>query len=185
MSLSWDERWQQKIQKPIPAPDPWLLKQKAFLSGSTAVDLACGRGRNSLFLAEQGYQVLGIDASPAALKLLNTATEAQQVKIEVLQYNLELGLPPHPDKVDLILSFYFLQRQLFSAIKLKITPGGLFIGRSFCHLEANQKLSPIIYEPGELAHFFDDWEILVYEEGVDAAERGGTLAGIVARKPLA
>jgi SAM-dependent methyltransferase len=183
MNLSWDERWQQKKQEPVPTPDSWLIEQKAFLSGGTALDLACGRGRNSLFLAENGYEVLGIDVSPTALNLLRSTAEIKHLKIDVLEYDLDSGLPPHPEKVDLILSFYFLQRTLFSMIKKKLAPGGLFIGRSFCHLEAVDKLDPIIYNPGELAELFTGWEILAYEEGVESSPRGGTLAGIVVRKP--
>ena len=184
MSLSWDERWQQKIHDPTPAPDSWLANRQGLLTTGTALDLACGRGRNSIFLGTLGYRVLALDSSTAALELLNASTSGKNLPIETLLHNLDSELPPFPEKVDLILCFYFLQRSLFPEIKTKIAPGGLFIGRSFCQREASPEICDIIYEPGELFKLFNGWEIIDYEEGVESAQRGGTLAGIIARKPL-
>ena len=183
MDFPWDDRWQLKKDEAIPAADSWLRKHRNLLSGGIALDLACGRGRNSLFLADMGYQVLALDSSRVALKLLSSAATEKRLAIKVLPHNLESGVPAKPEAFDLILCFYYLQRSLFPAIKTRIAPGGLFIGRSFCQHDSGNEASEIIYEPGELAELFADWEILAYEEGVEVAQRGGTLAGIVARKP--
>lgn len=185
MDLSWDERWQQKIEEAIPAPDPWLLKHQGLLTAGKALDLACGRGRNSLLLGKLGYRVLAVDSSPTALALLRSAAAEKGLEIEVMQHNLETGLPAPPDSFDLVLCFYYLQRGLFAAIKNRIAPGGLFIGRSFCQSNPADEANDIIYAAGELAELFSGWEILAYEEGAASNQRGGTLAGIVARRPPA
>ena len=184
MNLSWDERWQQKKDETTPPADTWLIKQKKHFSKGTALDLACGRGRNSLFLAENGYQVTGIDSSSTALELLLASASAKNLNIEVQQHNLETGLPSLPDQFDLLLSFYFLQRNLFPHMQASIAPRGLFIGRSFCQTSTSGAVNDIIYEPGELIELFSGWDILEYEEGIEMSQRGGTLAGIVARKPF-
>ena len=182
--LSWEERWAQKRGDAFPDPDPCLLKQIDFLTDGTALDLACGRGRNSLLLAQAGYQVLAVDSSPTALELLTSTAEKRKLSITPILHDLTLGLPELPESVNLILSAYYLQRELVPAIKKNIRPGGLFIGRSFCQDSASNPSSAIIYNPGELQDLFSDWEILSQEEGVEKSRRGGTLSGIVARKPI-
>ncbi len=184
MSQNWDERWQQKRGEVIPEADSWLVRQKQFLTGGNVLDLACGRGRNSFFLADLGYEVLAVDSSPTALELLLSTASDKKLPIKTKRHNLERDLPFLPEQISLILCFYFLHRPLFPEIKERISPGGLFIGRSFCYPKPNSEESEIIYQPGELAELFRDWEILSYEEGVEVAKRGGTLAGIVARKPV-
>lgn len=178
----WEERWQDKSSEPLPQADPWLVAQVDLLASGTALDLACGRGRNSLWLVEKGYQVYAVDSSLTALGLLDSVISEER-QITSLHFDLTNGLPPHPLEADLVLCSYFLQRDLFPSIKERIRPGGLFLGRSFCQRERVAPPQEIIYNPGELAQIFTDWEILSYEEGKETAKRGGTLAGIVARKP--
>ncbi|MCF6178264.1 MAG: methyltransferase domain-containing protein [Geopsychrobacter sp.] len=180
---AWEERWKHKKSEPMPAADPWLVRQRHLFNAGQAIDLACGRGRNSLFIAKAGYRVQAIDNAPSALEMLNKTASQQNLPIETLQYNLEKGFPSQCPEAHLLLCFYYLQRKLFPAIKERILSGGLFIGRSFCQLEKSATPSEIIFEPGELAELFVDWEILAYEEGEEPSKRGGTLAGIVARKP--
>lgn len=179
----WEKRWQAKQQEEMPAADPWLQQQTELLGTGVALDLACGRGRNSLWLAERGYTVHAIDSSLTAVSLLDAAASTSN-DILTVHHNLEHGLPEKPEQADLILCFYFLQRNLFDAICARTRPGGLFIGRSFCQLHGRIPPADIIYNPGELACHFSDWHILSYEEGKHPAQKGGTLAGIVARKPL-
>lgn len=178
---TWDERWREKTGDPLPPADRWLQKQKEHLSGGVALDLACGRGRNSLFLMRAGYQVYAVDSSPAALELLSAAA-SNSTGLHPIQFDLEMGLPPQPQQADLILCSFFLQRDLFTQIKERIRPGGLFIARSFCQTSVAPE-SPIIYQPNELHGLFSTWQILDYEEGMESSSRGGTLAGIIARKP--
>lgn len=181
--LSWDERWAQKRAEATPKPDPWLRKQAIWLGGGTALDLACGLGRNSILLAQKGYHVFAVDSAPTALEILTATAQGKNLNITPLLHDLTQGLPANPPNVDLVLCFYYLQRSLFPAIKQKIRTGGLFIGRSFCQTEKHSLSSEIIYNQGELTEIFSDWEILAHEEGIESSNRGGTLSGIVARKP--
>ena len=180
----WEKRWQQRAEEEIPPPDPWLLAQLPRLTGGAALDLACGRGRNSLALAAAGYRVLAVDIAPSALTRLRQEAERRALPIETRALDLEAGLPEHPARFDLILCFYFLQRDLFAQIRGHLNPGGLFLGRSFCHRGEGLPQEEIIYRPGELREYFSDWEILAYDEGTAVSNRGGTLAGILARKPF-
>jgi 2-polyprenyl-3-methyl-5-hydroxy-6-metoxy-1,4-benzoquinol methylase len=64
----WDAKWQSRLDSPF-EPHPLLLRKQELLAGDGfALDLACGRGQNSLWLARLGYDVLGVDISRVALK---------------------------------------------------------------------------------------------------------------------
>jgi SAM-dependent methyltransferase len=53
-----------------------LFKKHEVLSGGAVLDLACGIGRHSVLLAEEGYKVVGVDLSPAFItKAEELATE--------------------------------------------------------------------------------------------------------------
>ena len=74
-------------------------------------------------------------------------------------------------------------------IKLKkiLRPGGLLAVRTFSRAGDFPEigLNPaFVLEPGELADIFCGWDVLVYEEGKQPSSKGGSLAGIMARKPL-
>lgn len=176
-------RWKQKEGEEVPPADTWLSNHASLLGSGVALDLACGRGRNSLFLAAAGYRVVALDCSQTALDILTRAACKRQLNVQPRHHDLTTGLPPQPQNVDLLLCCYYLQRNLFPSIRARISPGGLFIGRSFCQSDNLAPASDIIYRPGELANFFSDWDIIDYEEGVEPSPRGGTLAGIVARRP--
>jgi len=151
------------------------------------LDLACGKGRNGLMLAEQGVSVLFADRSVSALKAVE-------------QHLLEASLPGRVWQVDLeqpndgllankhfaaVLGFNYLYRPLFPILKRAIVSGGLVVYETFT-LEQSRFGRPhnpnFLLMPGELKACFQHWEIIHYFEGVrQNPDRG--IAQIVARKP--
>ncbi len=49
-------------------PNALLAEELAGLKSGTALDAACGEGRNGLWLAEQGWQVTAVDFSEVAIE---------------------------------------------------------------------------------------------------------------------
>ena len=62
----WDLRYS-KESGAFPAPDEFLVAHEEILRSGRALDVACGRGGNALFLAERGYSVDAVDISFQAL----------------------------------------------------------------------------------------------------------------------
>lgn len=181
----WDQRWQEKETLPL-LPDPWLLRARPFLSGGAALDIACGRGRNALYLVDQGYTVTGIDISGQGLKMLAEEAANRGQTLHLLQRDLErpATLPRGP--FDLICMFFYLQRALLPKIKQFVTPGGIVILRTFSTVgraPEGPSAPDIVLNPGELIEVFANWDVLLYEEGLERSRNGAGLAGIVARKP--
>lgn len=162
-------------------PDPFLVRvADAFelLESRRAADVACGAGRNSAFLAEQGFNVTAIDRSAEAL------AQAARPGVETRELDLEApGADLGQDVFDLIVVMRYLHRPLFPALKRALRPGGLLVYKTFTtdHLrfDAPPRNPLFLLEPGELLREFAAWRVLRYEE----EWRGRGTAALLARKP--
>ena len=169
----WDQKWTEMAGKPF-TPHPLLVNNEILLSGGRALDLACGLGQNSIWLARLGYHVIGIDVSGVALsaalsraRKLHLPDRPVFVQMDLAQWSLP------PNMFDLICVFRFLKRRLFPEIRSGLRPGGLLF-YSTRHMgilnrqpDANQEF---LLRPDELITAFSDWEIVHYEEGRENAQ---------------
>ena len=155
----WNARYRAGEQL-FDAPSPLVERFTTDLTPGAALDLACGPGRNALYLAERGWCVTAVDGSPIAIaKLL-----ARNVEIDARVANLERReFQIHPDSYDLICDCYYLQRDLFPLMKTGIRRGGMAI--VIVHLNSETVETATRARPGELRDYFADWNILHYREG--------------------
>lgn len=162
MSLEqWNERYRAGEQL-FDAPVPLVVKFAGAVRGR-ALDLACGSGRNALYLAELGWHVTAVDGSPVALEVLGARARERGLKIDTRIADLERGeFQIASDTYDLILDCYYLQRDLFATMQAGVPPGGMII--SIVHL-ADADGTPKRAYPGELRKYFEGWKILHYREG--------------------
>jgi tellurite methyltransferase len=147
-----------------------------------ALDLACGAGRNALWLAEQGWSVTAVDGSAAAIAILRERAAARGLNVDARAADLERDeFPVERAAWDLIAILYYLQRNLFEAAKRGVAPGGVLIG--IVHItEPGEEPTAHRLRPGELATYFAGWEIVhCYEGGSRDAAHQRPVAEIVAR----
>lgn len=186
MREKWNRHWREKKGE-FAEPDAWLLRSLPFLPpADRALDVACGGGRNALFLAAKGWRVTAIDMAEEGLALLADDAAQRNLAIDARQADLEVDpvLPAGP--FGLVLLFFYLQRSLFPHLLGAVAPGGVAVVRTFSaagNIPGGPENPDFVLRPGELLELFAGWEILLHEEGVEPAKRGGALAGIVARKP--
>lgn len=67
-SRDWDERYTASELVWGAEPNRWVVRELAGLTPGRALDLAAGEGRNSIWLARQGWRVTGLDFSAAGLR---------------------------------------------------------------------------------------------------------------------
>ena len=179
----WDQRYRAREQV-FETPAPLVVEYTTALVAGSALDLACGPGRNALYLAERGWLVFAVDGSHVAIDLLLARARERKLTIDADVADLEAGEVGMPvESFDLILACYYLQRSLIPGMKSALRPGGLLI--MIVHLaEADQPqgTSTRAY-PGELRAFFEGWRILHYREG-EPGEPGHrhAVAELVAQK---
>lgn len=180
----WDERY--RALREAGPPTPLLKKIASMPKPGRALDLACGAGRNAVWLAGHGWQVTAIDGSPAAIELIRAKDpriDARVADLEKHQYSIE------PDAWDLIAMCYYLQRDLFEPAKRGVVPGGVVL--AIVHIPepgeggSREGLTRFRLPPGELASYFRDFEILHSYEGppVDPAHQRW-VAEIAARRVI-
>jgi SAM-dependent methyltransferase len=157
-------------------PAPLLVQVAELLPPGRALDLASGPGRNAIYLAQLGWQVTAVDSSAVAIDLLrrqSPAIDARRADLEAYEFVIQ------PGAYDLICDFYYLQRDLFPAIREGVRPGGIFTGA--VHLFEEGRSARYSLHPGELRAEFAAWKILYYSEAGEAG-RSRKSASIIARR---
>ncbi|QYK13702.1 methyltransferase domain-containing protein [Shewanella rhizosphaerae] len=145
------------------------------------LDLACGSGRNGLWLAAHGAQVTFIDRDLGRLAPVPRHCQA-------LALDLESGEPQLAEsRYDIVLVFNYLHRPLFELIKASIKPGGLIIYETFIEKQAEvgrPKNPNFLLAEGELSQRFCGWETLhAFEGNVGCEETPCFKAQYIGRKP--
>ncbi|WP_051617180.1 methyltransferase domain-containing protein [Desulfonatronovibrio hydrogenovorans] len=157
-------------------------------SGGPVLDLACGSGRNGLYLAEQGLEVHFWDRDRQGLEQIRAKAVKEHYHVKLRQVDLEDGsgslLPVEFFRA--VLVFRYLYRPLIRQIKGSVIPGGLVVYETFTAWQAKvgkPKNPDFLLQENELVEFFQDWDILdCYQGRLDDPER--YMAGLVARKPV-
>ncbi len=137
------------------SPKPFVVEIAATLKPGRALDLACGDGRNAIWLADQGWQVTGVDRAPSV----------NHPGIHVVTADLEKHEYPIAEAAwDLIVVSYYLQTDLFPAILRGLRSGGVAI-LIVLLLEPESESTRFRLAPGELKKHFAGERILAYWEG--------------------
>jgi len=130
-AAQWDARYAGDDLVWTATPNQFLVSEVAGLSPGTAADLACGEGRNSVWLAEQGWTVTGVDFSPAGLAKGARLAQARGVEVDWVESPVEAWVPP-ADGLDLVAVFYLQlpEPQRSSALRVAasaLRPGGMLL----------------------------------------------------------
>ena len=157
-----------------------LLDWQDALAGSTALDLACGRGRNTLYLATLGFDVDAIDVSDIAIQQATHRANRMDLHVRWVVHDLEQGIPLR-GPYDLILMIRYVDNTLLSkAIKLLAPRGKILVEE---HLVSDEEVTGpadprFRVLPGSVQQILCDLDIEREFEGV-IQEPDGTQAALV------
>jgi SAM-dependent methyltransferase len=137
----WNRRWagEERVHAST-APSRFLVAEVADLRPGTALDLACGAGRNAVWLAGQGWRVTAVDFSGVALRMARSLAAERAVDAEWIEADVVAWTPP-ARAYDLVCVFYLQLPALERATALAhaasaVRPGGtlLVIGHDLLNL---------------------------------------------------
>lgn len=182
--LDWNAKYTIGAYASSKNPGRLLIELFPLLPRGKALDIACGEGRNAIFLAKNGYNVDAIDISDIAIERGKKTAEKDGIKTNFIQADLENYQIP-AETYDLIVNFNYLQRTLIPAIKNGLKKDGVVLFEAFT-LE-QQAIGPpknpeFLLKPNELLKLFGDLHIFYYREGIFEEERRKAVASLAGRK---
>ncbi len=173
MALDDRARWDRQHAAKRVTQEPATFLKEIFAGDrwsipcGQALDLATGRGQNAIFLAERGFEVLGIDISSVALEEARKSAEEKSLKVNWQQADLDaIELPAL--RYNVVLNFNYLQRSLLPQIKRTLKPGGWVIFETYLidQQTIGQPKNPdYLFLHNELLDFFREFRVLYYREG--------------------
>ena len=195
------ERWNRRYSEgayaarshPSVLVDEWLGRMTVAAEDPRAVDVACGLGRNALYLARAGWTVDALDVSDVALKRLDEQARVEglnvhcrRVDLSAVGSTIDEALPPN--QFDLALVIRYADLSLVSRLGDALKPGGYLIVEA--HMVSDEdvigpKGDRFRVEPGALRAAAARLRILSEEEGLvrDPDGRVAALSRLVARRP--
>ena len=168
----WDARYLEESRyASFEQPRRFLVEQGERLPRSgLALDVAMGLGGNAGFLLERGLRVIGVDISGIAVR----RAKRRHPQLMAVQADLTHWRLPE-SKFDVIVNFYYLQRDLWPQYLRALRPDGWLIietmTREILSLQPDIDARYLL-EPGELQRAFAGLEIASYWEGWQESDTG-------------
>lgn len=169
----WDQRYTEGAYLHRRHPSDWLRRALEMAGiesgrGRRALDLACGRGRNALYLAQLGFEVDAMDISPVGLAQAAASGHEQGLKVNWLEADLDLAFHP-PGVYDLIVMIRYVNLPLLQELRAHLRPGGWLVCEE--HLQTEEDVRGPQSEafrlvPGALATACEGLQIHYLEEGI-------------------
>jgi tellurite methyltransferase len=176
----WDNKYSTEVYLFGERPVPFLVDNVHLLPKGKALDIAMGEGRNGVYLATQGFDVLGLDISEKGLKKAHKLAEKNNVTIETRVVDLEsFSLPPNT--YDVILCTYYMQRNLFKQFQAALKPGGMIVVETYNvdYLKYQRFSRKWALDTNELLDIFKDMRVILYQDYDDGKE---AYSSIIAKK---
>jgi len=174
-SNEWDEIYRNyplaELGWELGKPRPILVEfvEKGLIKQGKALDICCGAGTNTVYLATKGFQVTGIDISPTAIQYAKKKTEQAKVKIDFQVQNF-LQLPFADGAFDFVFDmgcFHHVEVEdrpaFIKGVHRVLKMGGTYMltcfsyrnGKAWNHFTKQQLVSLFsgLFEMGEFRHY--------------------------------
>ncbi len=163
--LRWNTKYREGRLTPL---RDTLIRFYGFACKGKALEIACGTGANSIFLAKKGFRVVAIDISEVAIN--KARLQAKREGVEHLLRFKPMDVRAFgfmPEQYSIVLSFYFLDRSLFRRMERSLSKGGVLIFETYNYkyLDLNPTFDPrYVLNKNELLKSFSGLELLYYSE---------------------
>ncbi|HLY83053.1 MAG TPA: class I SAM-dependent methyltransferase [Acidimicrobiales bacterium] len=156
----WDARYAGDELLWRAEPNRFLVTEAAGLTPGRALDVACGEGRNAVWLAAQGWEVTGVDFSPVALAKAERLAAEQEVAVEWVNADV-LDWDPPAGRFDLIVIFYLQlpaeqRRRVHARVAAGLAAGGtlMVVGHDLANLAegyGGPRDASVLFTPDDVA----------------------------------
>ncbi|MAM60922.1 class I SAM-dependent methyltransferase [Maritimibacter sp. UBA3975] len=182
------------------APSQFLVARQDYLeSGMTALAVADGEGRNSVFMARKGLRVTAMEAAPNAIAKGRKLARAHHVEVEFVEADI-FDWDWDATQYDVVAGIFFQfmgpedRATVFDGMKRAVAPGGLLMIHGYTpkQLEygtGGPGVAENLYTEDLLAEAVAGWEVLCLESYETELDEGAGHSGmsalidLIARKP--
>ncbi len=178
----------------ITSPSPWIVRYSSTIPvGGHVLDLACGGGRHSGYLLDQGYCVTAIDKDTSAI----SERLGGRKNLTIITADLETGDNPFADndalngqKFDAVVAVNYLYRPLMTALIDALKPGGVLLYETFARgneAYARPRNPDHLLRSGELLDVAaGQLQVVAYEHGmIEADDLPGVKQRLIGVRDLA
>jgi SAM-dependent methyltransferase len=126
------------------------------------LDVACGLGEQALWAAQQGFDVVALDASSAAITALNSAAVRLGLRhaLDTRVVDLDLGLPTElVESFTLVICQRFRDPRLYEQLVYMLEPGGVLVITVLSRVGATGVTGPFHAPPGELVDAYREFDV--------------------------
>lgn len=165
------------------APSQFLVAEVGSLAPARALDLACGAGRNAVWLAERGWRVAAVDFSGVALTMARDLAASRGVEVEWIEDDVVTWTPP-ARAYDLVCVLYLQlpavqRRAVLRHATEAVRPGGtlLVVGHDLLnHTEGwgGPTQADVLFTPGDVTDEIAGLVVEKAERVRRTVEDGGT-----------
>lgn len=187
----WDEKYREKPLLWSAEPNRFVEEEVSRLEPGSALDLACGEGRNAVWMAEKGWEVTGVDFSGVAINRARGMAVQRGVEVRFVDADLREWEPRHP--FDLVLIAYLHlpepdRSRMMEKATSWVAPGGhlLLVGHDVATAGVSGPPDPeVLWDPETAARLAGDLEVLFAESRPRETDTGETALDTVmlARRP--
>ncbi|ELZ84672.1 methylase involved in ubiquinone/menaquinone biosynthesis [Haloferax elongans ATCC BAA-1513] len=185
--MEWDERFRDGEYPTDPDPSPVLRAHIETFPTGRALDVATGTGRNSLFLAERGYDVDALDFSEEGLRIVRERARETGVEDRIETIHADAETYEFPDNTyDVITISYYKTLDRLSDIKAALNSGGVLFYQHHLRSDPPATVGPRTdryrLQSNELLRACLDLTVLYYEESTEQVDdRTSATATVISR----
>jgi SAM-dependent methyltransferase len=189
----WNERYRTPRLVWSAEPNRFLRELGEGLAPGRALDLACGEGRNAIWLARRGWTVTGVDFAGVGLEKARRHAAEHDVSVDWIEADLRTWQPPAA-AFDLVALLYLHLRAdeldpVLRAAATAVAPGGklFLVGHDRVNIEegvGGPQNPAVLYTPEEIVASLDGLEIERAERVTRDLEEGTAIdALVISRAP--
>jgi SAM-dependent methyltransferase len=150
------------------SPNAFLEQCVSRIPVGMALDLACGSGRDAVFLASRGFEVTAIDHLADAIAMGRDLELRYAAGAPIQWLCDDLEKLPLTGQFDLVTCFYYLNRGLLENVGVLLRPGGYLVVETFTTVHRERFGKPrskaFVLKPGELLQMASGLSVIEYEE---------------------
>ncbi len=176
----WNQRYAAKEYIYGTEPNTFLAEQANMLSGPV-LSLAEGEGRNSVYLASLGLQVLGVDSSDVGLAKAQALAQSRGVEIQTRVADLA-EFEPGPDTYGAVISIFAhlpgsIRTRLYPLVERALKPGGIILLEAYSEDQLGRdtggpKDLDLLMTPAKIEQGFPNCEPILLREQVREVREG-------------